>query len=224
VITKYGSGVVIRFLLIAVVIAICSFFFIENVILHYSLLLILFVVGIFVVNFFRDPNRITPQNGEVVVSPADGKVVLIKSIFEPEYLHRDSIQISIFMSPLNVHVNRFPISGVVDYFEHIPGKYMVAFNDKSSELNERTHIGMNDDHGHKVLFKQIAGTVARRIVADIKVGQKAVRGDRFGMIKFGSRVDVIMPNDTEINVELNEIVRAGETVLARYSQTAQGIS
>ena len=223
-ITKYGSSVVIQFLVIASVIIICSFFFMDNVLIRNAILLTVVAVGIFVFNFFRDPTRTIPQIEASVVSPADGKVVLIKEIFEMEYLKRDGIQVSIFMSPLNVHVNRFPISGIVEYFKHIPGKYMVAFDDKSSELNERTHIGIIDERGYKVLFKQIAGTIARRIVADLTIGQKAVRGERFGMIKFGSRVDITMPKESEVQVKLNENVRAGETILARYSKTTQGIS
>ena len=223
-ITKYGIGVVIRFLFITAVITLLSFLFIDNLIIRGTILFILFIAGIFVFNFFRDPNRSVPRNEALVISPADGKVVLIKDYFEPEYLQQEGIQVSIFMSPLNVHVNRFPISGIVEYFKHIPGKYMVAFNDKSSELNERTHIGIADDKGYKLLFKQIAGTVARRIVADLNVGQRAERGDRFGMIKFGSRVDVIVPKGTEILVSLNENVRAGETILARYPKIIQGKS
>ena len=223
-ITKYGIDVVVRFLIIASIIIICSFLFIENSVIRNVLLLFVLSAGIFVFNFFRDPNRTTPQDQAVVISPADGKVVLIKDIFDKEFLKQDGIQVSIFMSPLNVHVNRFPISGKVEYFKHIPGKYIVAFAEKSSEVNERTHIGIVGDRGYKVFFKQIAGTIARRIVANLTIGQSAVIGERFGMIKFGSRVDVIMPKGTNVQVTLNQNVRAGETILARYLETTQGIS
>jgi phosphatidylserine decarboxylase len=174
-------------------------------------------------NFFRDPERITPTGDNIVVSPADGKVVLIKEVFEPEYLKQDALQISIFMSPLDVHVNRFPISGKVGYFRYIQGEYVAAFEDKSSERNERTHIGV-EENGFKILFKQIAGAVARRIVAPISIGQEAQRGKRFGMIKFGSRVDVLMPTNVHIQVKLNDRVRAGETVLAAIVSSMKNVS
>jgi phosphatidylserine decarboxylase len=125
------------------------------------------------------------------------------------------------MSPLNVHVNRIPISGIVGYFRYIKGEYLVAFNDKSSELNERTHIGI-EDKGFKVLFKQIAGTVARRIIAELSPGQRVEKGHRFGMIRFGSRVDVIMPVTVDLIVALNDRVRAGESIIARRLTTQKG--
>ena len=222
-ISKYGTDVVIRFILIAAIVMLCAFTLIESGFIRSAILMILCAAVIFVLNFFRDPNRNTPNDEGLVISPADGKVVLIKEFFESEYIHQEAVQVSIFMSPLNVHVNRFPISGEVSYFKYIRGKYLVAFNEKSSELNERTHIGI-ENSGYKVIFKQIAGAVARRIVADVIVGQKAKAGERFGMIKFGSRVDVIMPKKSEVKVNLGERVRAGESVIARYSKTIEGIS
>jgi phosphatidylserine decarboxylase len=156
-----------------------------------------------------------PDEKKAVISPADGKIVLIKELFEPEFHKADAVQVSIFMSPLNVHVNRFPITGTVEYFKHIHGEYLVAFDDKSSDRNERTLIGVNDN-GWKVLFKQIAGTVARRIIADLTVGQPATAGEKFGMIRFGSRVDVIMPKGTQVLVAIGQHVVAGETIIARY--------
>ena len=222
-ISKYGTDVVIRFFLIAAIVMLCTFTLIESGFIRLAILVIISTAVIFVINFFRDPNRIVPKDEGLVISPADGKVVLIKEFFESEYIRQEAIQVSIFMSPLNVHVNRFPISGVVTYFKYIPGKYLVAFNEKSSELNERTHIGI-ENNSYKVIFKQIAGTIARRIVADITVGQKAAAGERFGMIKFGSRVDVIMPKKSEVKVNLGERVRAGESVIARYSKTTEEIA
>ncbi len=222
-ISKYGADVVIRFFLIAAIVMLCAFTLIESGFIRLAILVIISTAVIFVINFFRDPNRIVPKDEGLVISPADGKVVLIKEFFESEYIRQEAIQVSIFMSPLNVHVNRFPISGVVTYFKYIPGKYLVAFNEKSSELNERTHIGI-ENNSYKVIFKQIAGTIARRIVADITVGQKAAAGERFGMIKFGSRVDVIMPKKSEVKVNLGERVRAGESVIARYSKTTEEIA
>ncbi|TAK67104.1 MAG: phosphatidylserine decarboxylase family protein [Bacteroidetes bacterium] len=220
-ITQYGIDVVIKFLVLAAILVICTILFTQNGIVRYSLFGIVGLATIFVFNFFRDPDRITPPGNNIVVSPADGTIVQIKEYYEKEYLNCEAVQVSIFMSPLNVHVNRFPISGTIGYFRYIEGEYLVAFDDKSSERNERTHIGV-EKSGYKVLFKQIAGTVARRIVAPITVGQLAVMGERFGMIKFGSRVDVIMPAGSVINVKLQDRVVAGETILATYSPEATG--
>jgi len=134
-----------------------------------------------------------------------------------EYHHGPAKQISIFLSPLNVHVNRVPVSGVVDYYKYVNGKYLVAFHEKSSELNERTHIGIKNSRT-RVLFKQIAGAVARRIVCEIKVGDEVHVSDRFGMIKFGSRMDLIVVPEMEIEVKVGDIVVAGETILCRLPE------
>jgi len=214
-ITKYGIDVVIKFFVVAAVVVLCTFAFVSIEIVRYLVVGIVVIAAGLVLNFFRDPTRISPVTENVVVSPADGTVVLIKEVFETEYLKSDGVQVSVFMSPLNVHVNRFPISGTVGFFKYIKGDYIVAFEDKSSERNERTLIGI-EKNGYKVLFKQIAGAVARRIVCNVMVGQSATRGERFGMIKFGSRVDVTMPEGTIVMVKLNDPVVAGETVLASY--------
>lgn len=216
-ITPYGVDVVVKFCIIAVVLVVCTLLFVQSGMIRYSVFAIVGLAAMLVFNFFRDPDRTPPSQSNIVVSPADGKVVLIKEFFEDEYLHCEAVQISVFMSPLNVHVNRFPISGTIGYFRYIEGEYLVAFDDKSSERNERTHIGV-ESNGYKVLFKQIAGTVARRIVAPISVGQQTKIGERFGMIKFGSRVDVIIPKNSVVKVLLNQNVSAGETVLATYTQ------
>ncbi len=215
-ITPYGLEVVVKFFIVAIIVVIVTVLFINSPVLRYIIIGVVGLLAIFVLNFFRDPNRTTPTDKNIVISPADGTVVQIKEFFEKEYLNCEAVQVSIFMSPLNVHVNRFPISGTVGYFRYIEGEYLVAFDDKSSERNERTHIGV-ESNGYKVLFKQIAGTVARRIIAPIHVGQLAVMGERFGMIRFGSRVDVIMPKGSLVNVKLQDRVVAGETILARYS-------
>ena len=219
--SKYGMGVLLSCLTALIVAALISWFFIDSEIWRYSVFVVLAVVAGFVLNFFRDPRRTPPQESGVVVSPADGTVISTQEMFEGEYLKQDGIRVSIFMSPLNVHVNRIPISGIVRYFRYIQGEYIVAFDDKSSERNERTHIGIENDD-YKVFFKQIAGAVARRIVAEVEVGQKVTLGERFGMIKFGSRVDVIVPNGSELRVKLNEKVKAGETVLATYAPRTTG--
>jgi phosphatidylserine decarboxylase len=213
--TKYGLDIVAKSMVILLGIGLLIGMFVGNEYARYAGIVIVVVLAGLVLNFFRDPERSTPQDEHIVVSPADGKVVMIKEVSEQEYLKANAVQVSIFMSPLDVHVNRFPISGNVEYFRHIQGEYLVAFDDKSSERNERTLIGVQNN-GYKVLFRQIAGAVARRIVAPVTVGQPAVCGERFGMIKFGSRVDVIMPLKTQIAIQLHDRVVAGETVLARY--------
>lgn len=213
VITKYGYDVVAAIVVVVVLGSLLAWFFVDMRGLKFGIPGVLIFFLLFSLNFFRDPNRITPEGENLVISPADGKVVLIKEVEEGEYIRGKGIQVSIFMSPLNVHVNRFPISGKVAYFKHIPGEYLVAMEEKSSGRNERTHIGIENGRT-QVFFKQIAGFVARRIVAPINVGDRAVAGERFGMIRFGSRVDVIIPKGCEIKVKLGDKTVAGETVLA----------
>jgi phosphatidylserine decarboxylase len=215
-ITKYGYDVFFTITLIVLVGCLLSWHFVEWKPLRFSLIGVFAALLLFTINFFRDPDRATPQGDHLVISPADGTVVLIKEVQEDEYMKADAIQVSIFMSPLNVHVNRYPINGTVEYFTHIPGEYLVAYEEKSSLRNERTHIGVGNGNV-KVMFKQIAGFVARRIVAPIQVGDKAVAGERFGMIKFGSRVDVFVPKNAEIRVKQGDKTVAGETIVAVVS-------
>jgi phosphatidylserine decarboxylase len=218
-ISRYGTDIVTKYVLIAGVALVVAFALVPSGVLRWCIVGLAVVSWVFVLNFFRDPTRTTPEGTGIVVSPADGRVVVIREFVSEEYVIGEALQVSIFMSPLNVHVNRFPISGTIGYFKHIPGEYLVAFDEKSSTRNERTHIGV-EERGYRVLFKQIAGTVARRIVANLTVGQQATIGERFGMIKFGSRVDVIMPRRSRVNVKLNDRVTAGETILATYSNDA----
>ncbi len=171
------------------------------------------VFGLFL-QFFRNPARNTVLNPHHVIAPADGKVVVIEEVEEPEYFEGKRIQLSIFMSPLNVHVNRNPISGVVSYFKYHPGEYLVAWHPKSSTLNERTTTVIKNEEGTEVLFRQIAGAVARRICYYVDTGDSVKQGEEMGFIKFGSRIDVFLPIGTKINVELDQITRGGETVLA----------
>lgn len=219
--TPYGKTVYRRYFMLIGLVAIAGFFFITNVAIYGAVILVLAAATLFVLNFFRNPSRTTPLEPFIVVAPADGKVVVIKDTTEDEYLHGDAVQVSIFMSPLDVHVNRFPISGTVEYYRYVEGEYQVAYADKASSHNERTHIGVAAaEGGYKLLFKQIAGAIARRIVADVQVGQTAVVGETFGMIQFGSRVDVLMPRGTEVLVRLNDRTVSGETVIARYPSPA----
>jgi phosphatidylserine decarboxylase len=212
-ITKYGYDVAGVVTVVSVAGSIASWQLIPSRFFAFTLITVFLLLLFFTLNFFRDPERVTPPGDGLIISPADGEVVLLQNVVDPEYDLGDAVQVSIFMSPLNVHVNRYPISGRVGYFRHIPGQYLVAFDDKSSMRNERTHIGVENPKV-RVLFKQIAGFVARRIVAPIQVGDDAVAGERFGMIRFGSRVDVIMPRNVDMKVRLGDKTVAGETILA----------
>ena len=212
-VTEYGYGVIATVFGIALVVSAASWILLDANWLKIAITAIAAAMLVFTVSFFRDPERTTPSGDDIVISPADGEVVLIKPVREDEYLKQEGTQISIFMSPFNVHVNRWPISGTVEYFRHFPGEYLVAYEEKSSVRNERTHIGVRGART-SVLFKQIAGFVARRIVADVSEGDHAVAGKRFGMIRFGSRVDVIVPANAAVRVAHGDRTVAGETVLA----------
>lgn len=173
------------------------------------------IVLVLVVQFFRNPKRVVTAKENEVVAPADGKIVVIEEVEEPEFFKDKRIQVSIFMSPVNVHVNRYPINGTVKYSKYHPGKYLVAWHPKSSTLNERTTVVVENDK-IALLFRQIAGAVARRIVLYAKKDAVAKKGEDYGFIKFGSRVDVFFPLGTKINVEMNQVVKGNKTVLAIY--------
>jgi phosphatidylserine decarboxylase len=169
-----------------------------------------------VVQFFRNPSRQTPVDVNHIIAPADGKVVVIEEVEETEYLKRKCQQISIFMSPLNVHVNRNPIGGEVVYDKYHPGKYLVAWHPKASELNERTTVVIKDEKGREILFRQIAGAVARRIRYYVHEGDTVEQGEEMGFIKFGSRVDVFIPLESKVKVNIDDKTVGGETVLAEF--------
>ncbi len=171
-----------------------------------------------ILQFFRNPPRNTTFNAEHIIAPADGKVVVVEEVEEPEYFHGKRLQVSIFMSPLNVHVNRYPIGGIVTYVKYHAGLYLVAWHPKSSTDNERTTVVVKDEKGREVLFRQVAGALAKRIVHYSKVGDTAVQGGEMGFIKFGSRVDVYLPIGTKVNVPLNTVVRGGETAIATFAE------
>lgn len=182
--------------------------------LHYITAGLGAVLLVAILQFFRHPNRVSPPGDRLVLAPADGKVVVIEETTETEYLKDRRIQLSIFMSPVNVHVNRAPISGLVKHVRYFQGKYLVAWHPKSSTENERTTIVIEHASGVEVLFRQIAGAMARRIRWYLKEGQQVSAGEEMGFIKFGSRVDVFLPAGTEVKVQLGQKVRGGETVLA----------
>ncbi|MFD1771719.1 phosphatidylserine decarboxylase family protein [Sphingobacterium suaedae] len=169
-----------------------------------------------ILQFFRSPTKHISIDERVVLCPADGKVVVIEETEETEYFNDKRIQVSIFMSPINVHVNRNPISGIVSYFKYHPGKFLVAWHPKSSTDNERTTVVVKNQSGVEVLFRQIAGAMARRIVWYVKENDNVKQGDEFGFIKFGSRVDLFLPIGTDVNVHIGDKVTGGKTVIARF--------
>ena len=173
---------------------------------------------ILILQFFRNPKRHTDLNDKQVISPVDGKVVVIEEVFEKEYFKEKRLQVSVFMSPLNVHVTRYPIGGKVLYSKYHPGKYLVAWHPKASEENERTTVVVENKTYGKVLHRQIAGALAKRIVNYAKVNDEPTQGDESGFIKFGSRVDLYLPLDTKIKVKLNQKVSGGESVIAEINE------
>lgn len=176
----------------------------------YPLLIILCALILY---FFRDPDRQIPEGEDLIISPADGKVVLIQETDENEYMKGKATQISIFLSPLDVHVNRNPVSGLIEYVKYYPGKYLMAWEDHASEMNERAHFGVLHNSSTKIMFKQITGFLARRIVYQLKEGDKVEAGKRFGIMKFGSRMDILVPENVSISINKGDKTVAGETII-----------
>jgi phosphatidylserine decarboxylase len=176
-----------------------------------ALALVLLVV---VLQFFRNPKRATPKNDKHIIAPVDGKVVVIEEVFEKEYFKDNRLQVSIFMSPINVHVTRYAIGGKVVFSKYHPGKFLVAWHPKSSDENERTTVVLENKSVGQILYRQIAGALARRIVNYAEAGMEVTQGEDAGFIKFGSRVDLFFPVDTKINLELNQAVKGGVDCIA----------
>lgn len=176
---------------------------------------VLALLVLLTVSFFRDPERTTPGDESLIISPADGKVVLIQQLEKAEYLDEPATQVSIFLSPLNVHVNRVPVSGTIEYVKYSPGKYLMAWEDHASEMNERAHFGIKHPSGTRLMFKQITGFLARRIVYNLKEGDEVTAGNRFGIMKFGSRMDLLLPANVQIDVKKGDKTVAGESVIGR---------
>lgn len=208
--------IIITLLFNALIIWLAKHFAPEIAIIHYLVYAVAAFLLITVLQFFRNPARHTVKNENHILSPADGKVVVIEKVFEPEYLKTECIQISVFMSPINVHVNRNPIAGDVKYVKYHPGLYLVAWHPKSSTENERSTVVIQHKNGKQILFRQIAGALARRIVFYLKGGEQVEQGGEMGFIKFGSRVDVYVPIDAKVTAQLNQVVRGGESVLAEF--------
>lgn len=203
--------------LIFAVINLATFNFLGNSLywLTLTILLVTLFLFLFIISFFRIPNRTLTINDKQIICPADGKVVVIEEVVDVEYFKDKRIQVSIFMSPANVHVNRNPMSGNVLYNQYHRGKYLVAWHPKSSTENERWSVVTQNNYG-TILYKQIAGALAKRICNYTHVGQEVKQGEEYGFIKFGSRVDILLPIGTQVNVQLNQVVKGGVTVLATW--------
>lgn len=208
------TSIALCVLFIFILNAVIQFYYPQAFVLKWIVYIFSALLFIIILQFFRSPIFKISVDESKVLCPADGKVVVIEETEEPEYLKDQRIQISVFMSPVNVHVNRNPISGVVRYFKYHPGKYLVAWHPKSSTENERTTIVTENSAGQSVLFRQIAGAMARRIVWYVKEGDEVKQGSQFGFIKFGSRVDIFLPLGSKVNVNLGEAVKGGRTILA----------
>lgn len=214
---KQGYPSLLIVLLFALVLNGVIYFFLNDYvvvkIVGYVISVLLIIV---ILQFFRSPTRSFIEKEGEIISPADGKVVVIEEVMETEYFNEKRLQVSVFMSPVNVHINRYPISGILKYYKYHPGKYLVAWHPKSSTENERTTAVVEDNKGRKVLFRQIAGALARRIVFYHQTGKQATQTEECGFIKFGSRVDLLLPLDVKLNVQLNETVKGGITTLATF--------
>jgi phosphatidylserine decarboxylase len=206
--------IIVVFLILSVTIVILHFLLREYAILKYCIDVSFSILFIIIILFFRSPRRDIILSDDHILSPADGKVVVIEEVLETEYFNDKRLQISVFMSPLNVHCNRYPCSGIVRYYKYHPGSYIVAWHPKSSEENEHTTVVIENPNKYFILVRQIAGALARRIVCNAIEGKTVKQGDELGFIKFGSRVDILLPLNAEIKVHLGQMVRAGKTVLA----------
>ncbi len=210
---KDGLGTIAGIWLGCLLLIFLALRFIPFTAVSYSISALLVFMMCFVFFFFRVPKRDSVAGENVVTSVADGEVVIIEKVYEKEYLKKECLQVSVYMNFFNVHVNFWPVSGDVTYYKYHPGKYLLAFLPKASELNEHTSMAIRNEHG-EVFFKQLAGTFARRIVCYAKVGNKGVKGEQCGIIKFGSRIDMYLPLDADIKVKIGDEVRACETVIA----------
>lgn len=215
----HREGRTLLFVLLVVLFALnwaVAYFFPELLVVQNILIGVSLVFYLIILQFFRIPVFQVKKNENQILAPADGKVVVIEETEETEYLKSKRKQISIFMSPINVHVNRMPVSGTISYCTYHPGKYLVAWHPKSSTENERTTIVARMNNGTEILFRQIAGALARRIKWYIKEGQSLQQGDEFGFIKFGSRVDIFLPLTAKVNVNIGDITKGGKTVIAEF--------
>lgn len=210
-VTKYGIGTFTITILLGLILIFIGVKF-QSVFFKYLFITLGVLIAAFTIYFFRDPERKTPQQENAIISPADGKVLSISKVEENRFLKSSAWKVSIFMSPLNVHVNRIPVTGKVSYLNYIKGEYMMAFYEKADERNERNEIGIDSKYG-KTLFVQIAGFIARRIECALHMEQDVKAGERFGMIKFGSRLDVYVSSEWDLKVKTGDNVFSGESIL-----------
>jgi len=215
----HKEGILIIFIALTLVVTLnlVAYWLLKNPFWNTLLAVASAVFFLLIVWFFRDPHRDFQSGSDVINCPADGKVVVIEEVLENEYFHDRRIQVSIFMSVYNVHINRYPVSGQVVYSRYHPGDYLVAWHPKSSELNERSSVVLKDVAGHEVLVRQIAGAVARRIVTNASEGMQVEQGQELGFIKFGSRVDLFLPLGTEVGVKIGQKVKGNVTVIGKWA-------
>ena len=211
---KEGHQSILITLFIVVALFLGAEYVTNNQIIQYIIYAVALFLLIIILQFFRNPKRYTAQNENHIIAPVDGKVVVIEEVFEKEYFKDKRLQVSIFMSPINVHVTRYSLSGLVKFSKYHPGKFLVAWHPKASEENERTTIVVENETFGEVLYRQVAGALAKRIVNYAKQGTQVVQGTDSGFIKFGSRVDLFLPIDTKLDIKLNDVVKGGETIVA----------
>ena len=213
---KEGHTIILIFLFAVIADILLLEYILDDGLIKLILQSVSILILLLILQFFRNPVRNTIINEKHIISPVDGKVVNIEKVYEKEYFKDERLQVSIFMSPLNVHVTRYPISGKVKFSKYHPGEYLVAWHPKSSEKNERTTIVLENKVVGKILYRQIAGALARRIVNYAKVGENVTQGKDAGFIKFGSRVDLFLPVDSILNIEINQHVKGGEDIISEF--------
>ena len=213
---KEGYTTIIIAIAFLTIINVISFKLIPFLLIHVFILLISLVFIYLILHFFRNPERKVLVSNKYIMAPSDGKLVVNEEVFENEFLNEDCVQLSIFMSPLNVHKQWYPVNGKINYSKNHPGKYLVAWHPKSSTENERSTIVIETENSQKILFRQIAGAVARRICNYAKEGQTVDQNMEAGFIKFGSRIDVFIPKSATIKVNLNDLIIGGKTILAEF--------
>ena len=213
---KEGHTIILIFLFAVIADILLLEYILDDGLIKIILQSVSILILLLILQFFRNPVRNTIINEKHIISPVDGKVVNIKKVYEKEYFKDERLQVSIFMSPFNVHVTRYPISGKVNFSKYHPGEYLVAWHPKSSEKNERTTIVLENEVVGQILYRQIAGALARRIVNYAEVGENVTQGKDAGFIKFGSRVDLFLPVDSILNIEINQHVRGGEDIISKF--------
>ena len=213
---KEGHTIILIFLFAVIADILLLEYILDDGLIKIVLQSVSILILLLILQFFRNPIRNTIINDKHIISPVDGKVVNIEKVYEKEYFKDERLQVSIFMSPFNVHVTRYPISGKVNFSKYHPGEYLVAWHPKSSEKNERTTIVLENEVVGEILYRQIAGALARRIVNYAEVGENVTQGKDAGFIKFGSRVDLFLPVDSILNIEINQHVRGGEDIISKF--------